>query len=346
VSQPLSPPLARYGWDDRVAARYAAVTAGADSRPGRVVRVERSAVVVATAAGDEPARAPDLPVTGDWVAVDGGPGAVTVVARVERWSELSRLDPQGGRVQVLAANVDVVVVVAPADRLSVNRVERELAAAWESGATPVVALTKADLLAPASAEIDGLRDRLFGVDVIVTSAVNGTGVDTVAALLQPGRTAVLIGPSGAGKSSLTNALLGDDRVATAEVRAGDHRGRHTTTSRELHVVPSGGVIIDTPGLRSLGLTGGSAGIDAVFADIDELAAGCRFRDCRHDGEPGCAVAAAVGGGTLAAERLASYRKLEREAAFESRRSDARARQEETRRWKALTKKLRKLPPKR
>jgi ribosome biogenesis GTPase len=341
-------PLIPYGWDDRVAALFENVAAPG-LEPARVVRVERSAVVVATAAGEGPARAADLLATGDWVAITSGSATTTpaVVARLPRWSELSRLDPQGAGVQVLVANIDVVLVVAPAERLSPARVERELSAAWESGATPAVVVTKTDLdPIAATTTTDDLRSRLFGVDVVATSTVTGAGLDEVAALLQPNRTAVLIGPSGAGKSSLTNALLGTDRMATGEVRSGDHRGRHTTTARQLLVVPAGGVMIDTPGIRSLGLTGGDAGVAAAFPDIEAKAAACRFRDCRHTTEPGCAVLAAVESGGLDAKRLDSYRKLELESAFEARRSDVRARQDQTRRWKVITRSMRHVPPKR
>ena len=189
------------------------------------------------------------------------------------------MDPHGDRLQVLAANVDLVLVTCPADRPSIERVERETVLAWDAGAQPAVLVTKADL------DADGARgarsrDRLVGVDVLQTSAHDRAGVDDVAALLAPDRTAVVLGPSGAGKSTLINALLGEDRLATAAVRDEDARGRHTTTTRDLVAIPSGGVVIDTPGLRSLGLgTDRDVGMANAFADIAELAEGCRFRDC-------------------------------------------------------------------
>ena len=336
-------PLRCVGWDDRVAALFAAV-AGEGRQPARVVRVERSVSIVATADGERPARSAVLPAVGDWVAVTTGPAnEVTVEAVVERWSALARRDPDG-MTQVLAANVDLVLITAPADRLSAARVEREAVLAWDSGARPVVLVTKSDLAAPGL--VVDLRDRLFGVDVTVTSTVTGQGVDEVAAMLRPCRTAVLMGPSGAGKSSLANALVGRPEVVTGDVRQGDSRGRHTTTSRQLLVVPSGGVLIDTPGLRSLALAGDGSGVDAAFADVESLAAGCRFGDCHHDREPGCAVLAAVAGGALDAARLASYAKLRRELSFHARGDDALARQQVARAWKAQTRAMRRLPQKR
>jgi ribosome biogenesis GTPase / thiamine phosphate phosphatase len=302
--------------------------------PGRVVRVERSACVVITAGGDRMATAPVLPAVGDWAAVEVGPDHAIVRGVVARWSALARQDPLGDRVQVLAANVDLVLVTAPADRPSAARVEREIVIGWDSGARPVVVVTKADL---DGAYVDELRERLVGVDVVATSVRTGMGVDAVADALRPHRTAVFLGPSGAGKSSLANALLGEDRLATGAVRDVDARGRHTTTSRELVVVPTGGVLIDTPGLRSLGLAGDGAGLAAGFGDIASLAEDCRFGDCGHEHEPDCAVLAAVEAGDLDPDRLTSYRKLEREQAFELRREDPIARQAEQRRWKAIHK---------
>lgn len=320
--------LTRLGWNDRVAALFS------DTRgviPGRVARLERSAALVSSPAGDVFVPLTSEVAVGDWVGLDVDVNRVIFVA--PRWSALTRGDPDAG-LQVLAANIDIVLVVAPADRLHVARVERELVLAWDSGAVPVVVLSKADLAPPGTA--DGLRDRLIGAAVIEASAVSGLGVAEVAETLVQ-RTAVLLGPSGAGKSTLANALLGAEVLATGDVREGDHRGRHTTTQRFLVAVPTGGVIIDTPGLRSLGLPGDGGGLAAAFADVEELAGECRFRDCRHAGEPGCAVAYAAEDGLLDAERLDSYRKLQREVAFEARRHDVRLRQAEQRKWKAITK---------
>ncbi|WP_298335169.1 ribosome small subunit-dependent GTPase A [Ferrimicrobium sp.] len=273
---------------------------------------------------------------GDWVGISGS--SIRVV--LDRWSALTRRDPSGSGVQVLAANVDLVLVTTPADRSSAARVERELTAAWDAGARPVVVLTKVDLEAALEAggdlEGDGagggggrlvaeLSSRLVGADVIGTSAHSGAGIEQVRALLRPCRTAVLLGPSGAGKSTFANALLGSDVQATGVVRDADSRGRHTTTARQLLCVPGGGVLIDTPGLRSFGLAG-PAELGDVFPEIDELARECRFSDCAHESEPSCAVLDAVARGTIDVARLTSYKKLRREVEVERWRVDPVARQ--------------------
>jgi ribosome biogenesis GTPase len=257
-----------------------------------------------TAAARVRARASVLPVTGDWVAL--ADHDVDLV--LPRWSALERGN------QILATNVDVVFVVASLDRpLNLNRIERELVLGWDSGARPVVVLTKADANPDAGMLAKTVSARAAGVDVVTTSAATGEGIDEVAGHLRPNRTGVLLGPSGAGKSTLVNRLLGVAEQATGEVREGDHKGRHTTSSRHLAVVPAGGVLIDTPGLRSVGLpSAAEGGVALAFPDIEEIAVACRFRDCRHAGEPGCAVAAAVDDGRLDPDRVASYRKLHAE----------------------------------
>ena len=294
-----------YGWDERVAALYASV-ASSEHVPGRVGRVDRDRCTVRTVDGTVRAAALVLPVTGDWVALRLRPApAVDVV--LPRWSALDR---EG---QLLAADVDVVFVVAALDRpLNLNRMERELVLAWDSGARPVVVLTKADSCPDADVLAKTVSARAVGVDVVTTSAARGEGLDELVAQLRPNRTAVLLGPSGAGKSTLVNRLLDQDAQAVSAVREGDHKGRHTTSSRHLLTVPGGGVLIDSPGLRSVGLTGAEGGVALAFPDIDEMGRSCRFRDCRHAGEPGCAVVQAVADGRLDADRVASYRKVQGE----------------------------------
>ena len=301
-SDPSFDALVPFGWDDRVAALYSSV-ASADHRPGRVGRVDRDRCTVLTAGGKLRAAAEVLPTTGDWVALRTEPQpAVDVI--LPRWSSLER---EG---QLLAADIDVVFVVAGLDRpLNLTRIERELVLAWDSGARPVVVLTKADAVSDPEVLSKTVAARAVGTDVVLTSASDGRGVDEVLAHLRPNRTAVLLGPSGAGKSTLVNRMLSAEAQAVGDVRAGDHKGRHTTSSRHLLVVPGGGVLIDTPGLRSVGLTGAEGGVALAFPDVEEIGASCRFRDCRHSGEPGCAVVAAVADGRLDAERVASYVKL-------------------------------------
>jgi ribosome biogenesis GTPase len=314
-SVPLS--LVPFGWNARVDALLADHLEG--RIPARVVRVERSACRVVTPDGEMLAVSYPLPAVGDWVALEPSePPSVAHVA--ERWSALTRLDPHGDRVQVLAADIDLVLVTCPCDRPSITRVERECVIGWESGARPIVVVTKADL--GAAELVADLRRRLVDVEVLPTALVDRTGVDEIAARLAPDRTAVMLGPSGAGKSSLINALLGEDRLATGAVREDDARGRHTTTARELVVIPTGGVVIDTPGIRGVGLTAdGGVGLETAFADIVALAAACRFRDCSHTNEPGCAVVAALVAGGLERERYDAYTKLDREVALEVQRTD-------------------------
>jgi ribosome biogenesis GTPase len=301
--------------------------------PGRVTTVHRGESDVVTCAGARRVTAPPGVGTGDWVGIDGDRLEVVLTRRSALTRQ--RSDDADER-QVIAANVDVVLITVPLDRdVNLNRLERELVVAWESGAVPAVALTKADLHPAPQEAVDAVVARDPRVDVVVTSAVTGAGVEEVARLLQPNRTAVLLGSSGAGKSTIVNRLLGSDVQATAEVRAGDAKGRHTTTTRDLLLVPSGGVLIDTPGIRGLLLWSAGDGLSAAFPDIEELAGSCRFRDCDHGPEPGCAVRAAVADGSLAPERLASYQKLKREVAWADRSADPAAAAEERRRWKQI-----------
>ncbi len=326
-------PLHHVGWSDRVEALFSAV--GGDAfEPARVVGRERGWCSVATPTGERSLEVSGLAV-GDWVALDGD----AVREMLPRWSELARLGPEGNR-QVLATNIDLVLIAAPADRLSLARVEREVVVAWESGARPMVVLTKVDVAPPGVA--DELTTRLVTVDVLATSAVTGEGIDDVRAALPHPVTAALLGPSGSGKSTLVNALLGEERLAVGAVREQDARGRHTTTSRRLVPLPSGGSLVDMPGLRSLGTDAGEDAIAATFTEIDALAAQCRFADCAHETEPGCAVLAAEQAGDLDPARLASYRKLLLETEAEQRRVDPVSRQEQTRLWKERTKALRRL----
>jgi ribosome biogenesis GTPase len=290
-----------------------------------VAAQHRGAYVVYAAHGERPAgvagrlrhaavAAADLPAVGDWVAVEDAPNAAaaTVHAVLERSTAFSR-KAAGEEVaeQVVAANVDVVFVVASlADDVNPRLLERYLTLVWESGARPVILLTKADLQPDPESIVRDLDD-LGDVTVHAISARTGHGLDAVRGYLAPGVTGALLGPSGVGKSTLVNALVADDLLATGEV-ARDGSGRHTTTRRELILVPGGGLVVDNPGMRELHLWLADDGLEDAFEDVVELAARCRFSDCRHEGEPGCAVAAAIAAGTLDPERLASYHQLERE----------------------------------
>ena len=258
---------------------------------------------------------------------------------LERKSAITRGDPgKSSDVQVLAANIDTVFVVHPiADPPNLRRIERELSVAWDSGAVPVVVLTKADLSADPDAARLAVEAVALGADVIVMNALAGDGIQPILEYISDHRTAVLVGPSGAGKSTLINSLLGEQRQATREVRVSDGKGMHTTVARELIQMPGGGVLIDTPGLRAFGLTGSEEGIALVFPEIEQFARSCRFRDCTHNDEPGCAVRSAVESGTLPPERLASYHKLMGEAQFAAAKTDARLRADRERKWKIIRK---------
>ncbi|MFJ9632247.1 ribosome small subunit-dependent GTPase A [Streptomyces sp. NPDC101175] len=338
-------PLQPYGWD---ADRQAEFVPFAEQGllPGRVVRVDRGLCDVVTAGGtvraDTEFVVPRDPMkvvcTGDWVAVDpagGDPRYVrTLLSR--RTAFVRSTSSKRSEGQILAANVDHAIVAVPLNGdLDLGRIERFLALAWESGAQPVVVLTKADLVPDAvtlSYLVQDLETTAPGVPVLSVSAATGAGTDVLAAVAAGG-TSVLLGQSGAGKSTLANALLGEDVMDVQSTRDVDGKGRHTTTTRNLLVLPGGGVLIDTPGLRGVGLWDAQTGVGQVFAEIEELAGQCRFHDCAHIAEPGCAVLAAVESGELPERRLDSYRKLMRENQWIVAKTDARLRAEIRRDWK-------------
>jgi ribosome biogenesis GTPase / thiamine phosphate phosphatase len=333
--------LSSLGWDEQFAASLPQ-----QHIPARVTRVDRGACDVLTADGEmravysgalKRASAEDpieLPCVGDWVAID-----VEVRTVLPRRTAIIRgsVAPGTSHGQVLAANVDVVYIAEPAvPGIALGRIERFLALAWESGAQPVVVITKADL---ADVDIASVEAVAPGATVCAVSSVTGAGLDAVR--LGAGQTAVIVGRSGAGKSTLVNALSGAEVMATNEIRDADGRGRHTTVHRELLLLPGGGMIIDTPGLRSVGLYDADEALSQVFSEIETLAAQCKFQDCGHDSEPGCAVLAAVSSGDLPQRRLDSWRKLRREARWIASRTDARLRAEDLRKWKVITKSYRK-----
>ena len=308
--------------------------------PARMIRSDRGSALIATPAGVVRAKfsarlsksassAADLPTVGDWVAalVPVGLDVPLVEVVLERASVITRGDPGNtSDTQVLAANIDTVFVVHPIDEPpSLRRIERELSVAWDSGATPVVVLTKQDLCADPEAARAAVAAVALGAEVLVTNALAGNSTQPILEYISGHRTAVLVGPSGAGKSTIINALLGEQRQATREVRLSDGRGRHMTVTRELFQMPGGGVLIDTPGIRALGLTGSAEGIASAFPDIDQASRSCRFRDCTHTVEPGCAVRAAVESGGILPERLASYQKLMNEVQSAAAKTDVRLR---------------------
>ena len=348
----LTAPLHELGWDDRWASQLDALD---DEQlvGARVAAQHRGAYVLWTELGELHAElsgklrhdldvGADAPAVGDWVAARAhASGTTTIQSVLRRRTAFARKENLGGSIaQVLAANVDTIFVVTGlGEDLSARRVERYLTMAWESGAQPVVVLTKADLgdIADAMRELQAVA---VGTNVHAVSNVTGDGLDDLRSYLAPATTAVMLGSSGVGKSSLLNSLAGTELMATKEVAA-DGTGRHTTTHRELLRLPDGAFAIDTPGLREIQLFTAGEGFDSAFDDLEALAGDCRFTDCAHLHEPGCAVLAAVDEGTLALDRLRSWRKLQRELESIAARSDRRLREARKRRWKEQTRSIRK-----
>ncbi|GES28690.1 putative ribosome biogenesis GTPase RsgA [Streptomyces angustmyceticus] len=351
-------PLTAYGWDDGFAESFTP-HAGRGIVPGRIVRVDRGRVdaVVADGSGEgagvrtvladtalvatsDPMR---VPCTGDWAAIDLENGltgshldGVVRALLPRRTAFLRSTSSKRSEGQILAANVDhAVIAVSLADALDLGRIERFVSLAWESGAQPLVVLTKADLaggpdtLAHLVADAETAAP---GVQVLTVSSMTGEGVEVVTAVLAGG-TSVLLGQSGAGKSTLANALLGEELQRVQAIRDRDGKGRHTTTTRDLRALPGGGVLIDTPGLRGVGMWDAGTGLSRTFSDVESLAEECRFHDCAHQAEPGCAVQEALETGELPLRRLESYRKLLRENQRIVAKTDARLRAEIRRDWK-------------
>lgn len=347
--------LEQLGWNDRFAVAFAP-HAAAGCVPARVTLELKGFFEVTGAEGArlgecagkfarDHRSAADYPAIGDWVAITPQPGDDTralIHAVLPRRTKFSRKAAGEHSVeQVVAANVDTVFLVAGLDgNYNLHRMERYLAAAWASGAEPVVLLNKADLNDDTGTLIAELGITGRGVPVHVVSAQTRRGLKALAPWLQPARTIALLGSSGVGKSTLINRLVGERLQDTQEVREADNKGRHTTTQRELIVAPSGVIVIDTPGMRELQPWDAAAGIDAAFGDVTAVTARCKFRDCAHGVEPGCAVQAALADGSLDSARWTAWQRLQRAAAHEVRRVNPEARQLQKKDFKKLTKQLR------
>jgi ribosome biogenesis GTPase len=340
--------LAALGWDERRDEELAAC-ADPSLLPARVIFASRGLLrisdgretpaVLAGRLGRGEKGEAETPVTGDWVAYTPPPGDGPRVIRalLPRRSALSRKSPGvSSRPQTLAANVDTVFIVNALDGdFSPRRIERYLALGRQGGALPVVVLNKTDLCPELPLALACAGEAAPGAEVVAVCGVSGVGVDRLRSFISPGKTVAFLGSSGVGKSTLVNLLLRREAQATREVREQDGKGRHATAARELLLLPEGGLLLDTPGLREVGL-GGDERLAAVFPEIADLASECRFRDCSHFGEPGCAVERALAEGRIAAERLDSWRRLSRESAYQISRTDEQSRRERKRREKTLS----------
>jgi ribosome biogenesis GTPase len=344
--------LKQLGWTPEWESAFDKIENNEDLEPARVLEEQKDLLRVGTARGTlravtagrlrHAAAGPEeLPAVGDWVAVDArapAEGRSRVHALLPRRTALLRKTAfRRTQAQVVAANLDTVFCVTSLNRdFNPRRLERYLALVWESGARPVLLLNKADLCADAEARRAEAETLAMGVPVHTVSARDGLGLDALGPHLVAGETTAVIGSSGVGKSTLINRLAGAELLLVKEIRTDDDRGRHTTTHRQLVRLPAGALLIDTPGMRELALWESEEGLEQAFSEIEEVASRCRFRDCGHDGEPGCAIRAALDDGTLDAERWASYVKLKRELAHLARRQSERATLDTKRRWKRMT----------
>lgn len=327
--------LEDWGWD----ARWAEAFGGAAAEglfPGRLVEEQRGLFQAVSHEGVIPARTTgrmrhkasdraDLPAVGDWVALEASRDrkAATIRRVLPRRTKLSRKAAgEAMEEQVIAANLDCVLIMTALNaEFNARRLERFLTVTLESGAAPVLVLNKLDACADPASFLEQAGGVAAGVPVVAISAKTGEGLEALGAWIRPGATVGLIGSSGVGKSTLVNRLSGGELMKTSDTRASDERGRHTTTHRQLFLLPGGGALLDTPGMREMQFWDSEQGIAMTFEEIEALAPSCRFKDCAHGAEPGCAVKAAVAGGTLASDRLEAWTKLKRESAFEARRRD-------------------------
>ncbi|NJL40257.1 MAG: ribosome small subunit-dependent GTPase A [Leptolyngbyaceae cyanobacterium RM2_2_4] len=348
--------LSQLGWSDFFAHSFAAYRTQGYT-VGRVALEHRQAYTLYTEQGElsatisgklrhEAIAAEDFPAVGDWVVIriHESECRATIHAILPRRSKFSR-KTVGGKTQeqIVAANIDTVFLVAGLDHdFNLRRIERYLILAWESGATPVILLNKADLCDAVEERVLEVEKVAIAVPIVVLSAAHNQGLAALQPYLKPGQTSALLGSSGVGKSTLTNQLIGTAQQAIQPVRQGDDRGRHTTTHRELLLLPSGGCIIDTPGMREIQIWAEGRGLEETFTDIEALAEQCRFRDCQHQQEPGCAVQQALEAGTLDEQRFASFQKLQKELNYLIRKQDQRTNLAEKEKWKQITKSLRKM----
>ena len=351
--------LNEYGWNNTHEVNWKQINSE-KYVPGRITLEHKKMYRVATTEGEwlsvcsgtmqyEATERKDYPAVGDWVAVEKMPGEERGIIHtiLPRTSLFSR-QVAGFTIaeQIIAVNIDIVFLVMSMNNdFSARRLERYLVATYDSGATPVVVLTKKDVCDNPSFYIEEAQRIALGAEIFGVSNVTGEGIDELAALLKNNKTAALLGSSGVGKSSLMNAICGSEMMAVQDIRKDDDKGRHTTTHRELVKIPEGGILIDTPGMREFQLWDNNESLDSGFQDINDLANKCKFNDCRHSNEPGCAIQDALSTGDLAEDRYSSYLKLQKELAFLERKMDRTAKVEERNKWKTITKSMRHHPSK-
>jgi ribosome biogenesis GTPase len=342
--------LTTFGWDEFFEKNFETY-AGSDYAAGRVALEHKNFFRVYTQYGEvlaeiagklrhEAVNRRDLPAVGDWVVIryrpEGG-NAVVHAVLPRRTSFVRKTAGSRTEEQIVGANIDTVFVVTSLNQdFSLRRIERSLIIAWESGADPIIVLSKADLCDRVAERIDEVRTVARGVPVHAVSIVTGSGLHDIAPYFRRGQTVALIGSSGVGKSTLINQLTGDDHLLVQTVREHDDRGRHTTTHRELSLLPGGGLVLDTPGMRELQLWDGDESLQLVFDDIEAIAAKCFFGDCRHQDEPRCAVREALVAGTIDTDRYESYEKLQKELQYQARRKDKLSEIVEKKKWKKLS----------
>jgi ribosome biogenesis GTPase len=342
--------LDRYGWNDFFQNSFSDLGAGG-LEPARVVLAAGGAFRLARSKGESAAtlsgrfrhraaRGDDYPTVGDWVAID--PAGLRIEHVLPRRTKLSRkVAGKRTREQVVAANIDFVFATMGLDSdFNPRRLERFLATVWESGAAPLVLLTKLDLCADVEARAQAIEEVAPGVDFVTLSALDGRGIPELESRLRPGKTFVLVGSSGVGKSTIINRLLGREIQKTLAVRAHDSRGRHATSHRELFLLPGGSLLIDNPGVREIQLFGSEESLERAFDDVSSLAGECRYSDCTHASEPGCAVLAAVAEGSLSEDRLRSFRALQKELRYIETRKDESAQRAQKQKWRAIHREMR------